>query len=47
MTANRNLVENRIDLCRALGGGWELEPPEQNQSAASATVDKDVLRFDG
>ncbi len=34
LTANRDLVQDRIDLCRALGGGWTLEQPEQKQSAA-------------
>jgi len=32
LTAKLNLVQDRIDLCRALGGGWALEIPEQNQS---------------
>lgn len=34
LTANRDLVQDRIDLCRALGCGWTLEQPEQKQSAA-------------
>ena len=28
LTARRVLVEHRIDLCRSLAGGWEMEPPE-------------------
>lgn len=28
LTARRQLVEYRIDLCRALAGGWELQRPE-------------------
>jgi len=28
LTARRQLVEYRIDLCRALAGGWELTRPE-------------------
>ncbi len=27
LTAKRDLIVNRINLCRALGGGWELEVP--------------------
>ena len=30
LTAKRDLVQDRIDLCRALGTGWALERPEQN-----------------
>jgi outer membrane protein, multidrug efflux system len=47
LAAKRDLVQDRIDLCRALGGGWELERPEQNQPDASTTVDKNILSFDG
>ena len=35
LSANRDLVQDRIDLCRALGTGWELERPEQNPPDAS------------
>ncbi|MBE0537387.1 MAG: efflux transporter outer membrane subunit [Phycisphaerae bacterium] len=28
LTARRVLVERRIDLCRSLAGGWEMERPE-------------------
>jgi len=28
LTAQLDLVEDRIDLCRSLGGGWVLTPPE-------------------
>ncbi len=28
LTASRQLLEYRIDLCRALGGGWVMERPE-------------------
>lgn len=27
LTARRQLIEFRIDLCRALGGGWQMDPP--------------------
>jgi outer membrane protein TolC len=27
LAARRELVERRIDLCRALGGGWEMRSP--------------------
>ena len=27
LTARRSLIEDRIDLCRALAGGWELDRP--------------------
>ena len=47
LTAKRELVQDRIDLCRALGTGWALEQPEQNQPEASTTVDKNVLSLDG
>jgi len=43
LSAKRDLVQYRIDLCRALGGGWELEQPKQNQSNASTTIDKNAL----
>lgn len=38
LTARRDLVQHRIDLCRALGTGWTLERPVQNQSKVSATT---------
>ena len=47
LTAKLDLVQDRIDLCRALGGGWALEQPEQKQSNASTTVNKNVLSLDG
>ncbi len=28
LTAKRQLIERRIDLCRALAGGWEMSRPE-------------------
>jgi NodT family efflux transporter outer membrane factor (OMF) lipoprotein len=28
LTAKRQLIERRIDLCRALAGGWEMNRPE-------------------
>lgn len=34
LTAELNIVQDRIDLCRALGTGWELERPEKNQPKA-------------
>lgn len=35
LTAKQALVQDRIDLCLALGSGWTLEQPEQNLSHAS------------
>ena len=46
LTAKLDLVEERIDLCRSLGGGWELIPPEQHQSDASKTADKNAVSPD-
>lgn len=28
LQAQRQLIEYRIELCRALGGGWEMSPPD-------------------
>ncbi len=43
LTARRDLVQDRIELCRALGTGWKLEQPQQNQFNASTTTDKNAL----
>ena len=43
LTAKCDLVQDRIALCRALGTGWALEQPKQNQSNASTTIDKNAL----
>ncbi len=43
LTAKSDLVQDRIELCLALGTGWELEPPQQNQTNASATIDENAL----
>lgn len=40
LTAKRDLVQYRIDLCRALGTGWTLDRPEENQADASTTAGK-------
>ncbi len=40
LSARRDLVQYRIDLCRALGSGWTLERPEENRSSASTIADK-------
>ena len=40
LTAKRDLVQYRIDLCRALGTGWTLDRPEENQADASTTSGK-------
>ena len=40
LTAKRDLVLDRIDLCRALGTGWTLDRPEENQTDASTTSGK-------
>ena len=45
LAAKRDLVQNRIDLCRALGGGWELERLEQKQASPSTTLDKMSFRL--
>ena len=47
LTANQDLVQDRIDLCRALGTGWTLEQPEQNQSNTSTTIDMNGLSLNG
>ena len=47
LTARRDLVQDRIDLCRALGTGWALEQPKQNQSNVSTTIDKNIFSLDG
>ncbi len=36
LEARRQLVGFRIDLCRALGGGWEMSPPELEVLQAQA-----------
>ena len=46
LTAKRDLVQNRIDLCRALGTGWTLVRPNQDPSDASTTVDKNARSLD-
>jgi len=46
LTAKRDLVQDRIDLCRALGTGWALERPEKSQPYASTTTDKNTLSLD-
>ena len=46
LTAKRDLVQDRIDLCRALGTGWALERPEESQPYASTTTDKNTLSLD-
>ena len=40
LTAKRDLVQYRIDLCRALGAGWRLDRPEENQADAPTTSEK-------
>jgi len=46
LTAKLDLVEDRIDLCRSLGGGWVLTPAEPNQPDASRTADKNAISHD-
>ena len=46
LTARRDLVQDRIGLCLALGTGWTLARPEENQSNASTTIDKNVFEID-
>jgi len=36
LQAQRTLIDYRIDLCRALGGGWEMLPPDRKGIAAEA-----------
>lgn len=40
LTAKQDLVQYRIDLCRALGTGWTLDRPEDNQADAPTTSGK-------
>ena len=34
LTAGRKIIQDRIDLCRALGGGWQLTRPGQTAGRA-------------
>ena len=34
LTARRELIQDRIDLCRALGGGWQVARPDQTAGRA-------------
>ncbi len=43
LTAKQDLVQDRIDLCLALGTGWAMAPPEEHQSNASTTIDKNIF----
>lgn len=36
LTARRNLIDFRVDLARALAGGWELKKPEVRELTSSA-----------
>ncbi|MDX9860468.1 MAG: hypothetical protein RBS99_06080, partial [Rhodospirillales bacterium] len=36
LQAQRTLIDYRIDLCRALGGGWEMLPPDRKGITAEA-----------
>lgn len=47
LTARRNLVQDRINLCQAIGTGWALERPEQEPSDASTTIDKSIPSLGG
>jgi outer membrane protein TolC len=47
LAAKCDLVQDRIELCRALGTGWELEQPQQNQSNDLTTIDKNALILNG
>jgi outer membrane protein TolC len=47
LSARRDLVQDRIDLCRALGTGWELERPEQDQPDASMVTDTNTSSPNG
>ena len=47
LSAKRDLVQYRIDLCRALGGGWTLERPEEKQHDVSTMTEKNASSFDG
>jgi len=47
LSAKRDLLQDRIDLCRALGGGWELARPEQNPTKAATTADQTTFTPDG
>ncbi len=43
LTAWQNLVQYRIDLCLALGTGWNLENLEQNVSSTAPITDTNIL----
>lgn len=47
LSANRDLVQDRIDLCRALGTGWELERPEEDQPYASMVTGTNTSSSNG
>jgi NodT family efflux transporter outer membrane factor (OMF) lipoprotein len=38
LAARRELLLTRIDLCRALGGGWPLEPPTASSPTSAPTA---------
>lgn len=42
LTAQRDLVQYRIDLCRSLAGGWEVASPEPDPPGDSATAGKNA-----
>jgi NodT family efflux transporter outer membrane factor (OMF) lipoprotein len=46
LTANLDLVKDRIDLCRSLGGGWTLASPEKHPHDASKTAEKNAISPD-
>ena len=33
LSAGREIIQDRIDLCRALGGGWQLPQPVQDSNS--------------
>ena len=47
LSARRDLVQDRIDLCRALGTGWEVERPEEDQPDASMVTGTNTSSSDG
>lgn len=47
LTARRQLIEYRIDLCRALAGGWSMERPAREELDSNEVVTKDRVNETG
>ena len=44
LTARRQLIDDRINLCRALAGGWQLTPPERRATAEQESTNDTATR---